>query len=218
LAERDDVLIIGLGRFGRSLASTLTRLGHGVLGVDTDAAVVQSASLELTHVVQADATDPETIRRMGAGDFRKAVVAIGGDMEASILASYALVDLGVPEIYAKAVTEAHGAILRRVGVHTVVFPELDMGKRLAHTMSGRTIDYIELEEGFVLLETTVPMELVGRTLEDAHVRRRHNVTVVCLKRAGGMFTYATPDTVPEAGDLLVIAGPTAKAEAFAALE
>lgn len=218
MAKHGQVMVIGLGRFGRTLAETLGELGHEVLGVDASAAAVQSCATGLTHVVQADATDVEALRQVGAEDFPKAVVAIGTDIQASILVTYALVDLGIPKIWAKAISTEHGAILDRVGAHRVVFPERDMGVRVAHTMVGRTIDYIELDERFVLVETTVPREMVGKTLLEAGVRSRYNVTVVCVKRPGGRFTYATPETVVHDGDFVVVAGDYAKAAAFAALE
>ena len=217
MASDDQTLVIGLGRFGRTLAGTLTRLGHEVLGVDASPRVVQACAVDMTHVVQADATDVEALRQIGAADFGRAAVAIGTDIEASILATYALVDLGVPRIWAKAVTAEHGAILERVGAHRVVFPEIEMGERVAHTMVGRTVDYIELDDDFVLVETTAPRDLAGRSLADAGVRARHGVTVVAVKAPGGAFRYATPETVIGEDDLMVVAGPRDKAEAFAAL-
>lgn len=213
-----DTMVIGLGRFGRTVGETLVELGHDVLGVDQDPRVVQSCTTGLTQVVQADGTDAEALRQLGAADFGTAVVAMGTDLEASILATYALVDLGVPRIWAKAVTEAHGEILTRIGAHRVVLPERDMGVRVAHSMTGRTIDYLELDHGFALIETTVPRVLVGRALGDAEVRTRHGVTVVSVKPRGGVFTYATPETVLGAGDIIVVAGETRAADAFAALE
>jgi trk system potassium uptake protein len=218
LARPDSFLVIGLGRFGRALAETLVSLGHEVLGVDSDPRIVQECAHGMTHVVQADATDAETLRQLGAADFGGAVVAIGNDVEASILATYALVDIRVGRIWAKAITSAHGAILQRVGAHRVVFPERDMGERVAHTMVGRTIDYLELDEAFVLIETTVPKAMVGKTLQEAEVRRRHRVTVVCVKQPGGSFDYATPETLLHPDDLIVVAGDRERAEAFAALE
>lgn len=213
-----QILVVGLGRFGRVLAENLVSLGHEVLGVDTSASVVQECADALTHVVRADGTDIAALRQMGAGDFTRAVVAIGTDIQASILATYALVDLGIPTIWAKAITTEHGAILERVGASRVVFPERDMGVRVAHSMVGHTIDYIELDEDFVLIETTAPRALVGRSLREAEVRARHDVTVVCIKSPGGTFTYATPDTRVEDGDLIVVAGRIERAEAFARLE
>jgi len=218
LARRDPVLVIGLGRFGKALAGELVSLGHEVLGVDTDPRIVQSAMDQLTHVVQADATDAEALRQIGAADFPTGVIAIGTDVQASILATYALVDVGVRKIWAKAITSAHGAILERVGAHRVVFPERDMGVRVAHTLGGRTLDYLELDETFALIETTVPNGMAGKTLEQAGVRKRHGVSVVCVKRPGGRFDYATPDTLINEGDVLVIAGERRRAEDFAALE
>jgi len=215
--RKDDILLIGLGRFGQALAQTLTGLGHDVLAIDSDPKVCQACSGDLAHVVTADATSPEALRQVGADQFRSAVVAIGNDIQASIMATFSLVDLGIPRIWAKAITSQHGAILQRVGAHRVVFPERDMGVRVAHTMIGRTIDYVELDDEFVLIETTVPRELAGKSIAAAQVRQRFEVTVLCVKRPGGKFTYATQDTVLNLGDLVVVFGATRKAEAFAAL-
>lgn len=218
MGKNDQTMVIGLGRFGRALAATLGTLGHEVMGVDASTEVVQSCATTMTHVVRADSTDIEALRQLGAADFPTAVVAIGTDIQASILTTYALVDLGVPRIWAKAITAEHGAILSRVGAHRVVFPERDMGVRVAHTMVGRTVDYIELDEHFVLLETTAPREIVGKTLKDAELRKNHDVTVVCVKQPGGRFSYATSETVIGAGDLIVVAADVARAKAFASLE
>lgn len=218
MGRNDQTLVIGLGRFGRAIAETLGQLGHEVLGVDAAARTVQACSTTMTHVVQADATDADALRQLGAGDFPSAVVAIGSDIQASILVTYALVDLEIPRIWAKAITAEHGAILQRVGAHRVIFPERDMGVRMAHSMVGRTIDYIEIDENFVLIETTAPREAVGQTLEAAGLRKKYDVTVVCVKNPGGTFTYATPETVLQRGDLLVVAGSPERAETFAALD
>ena len=123
----------------------------------------------------------------------------------------------MPRIWAKAVTSAHGAILERVGAYRVVSPEREMGERVAHTLVGRTIDYVEIDEDFVLIETTAPREIEGKTLMDAGLRKRYEVTVVAVKPAGGAFTYATPETVVRDGDLMVVAGRRERAEAFADL-
>jgi trk system potassium uptake protein TrkA len=212
-----EFIVIGLGRFGGGVARTLAELGHEVLGVDLNAKNVQAHRDVLTHVVEADSTDVEAMRQLGAGDFGTAVVAIGTDIEASILTTSILVDLEVPKIVAKAVTEAHGKILERVGAGRVVFPERDTGVRVGHSLTGSMIDFIQLDPGFALVETTAPRDLVGRSLADAHVRKRFGITVVCIKPAGGTFTYATPDTVVNEGDVLVVAGETHRAEAFGAL-
>ena len=215
--RKSEFIIIGLGRFGGGVATTLVELGNDVLGVDLNAKNVQAYRDILTHVVEADSTDVEAMRQLGAADFGTAVIAIGTDIEASILTTAALVDLGVSRIVAKAVSEPHGKILERVGATRVVHPERDTGVRVGHSLTGRMIDFIQLDPGFALVETTAPTDLIGRTLAEAEVRRRYGITVVCIKPAGGTFTYATPETVPREGDVLVVAGETDRAEAFGKL-
>jgi trk system potassium uptake protein len=212
------VVVIGLGRFGTALAETLAGLGHDVLGVDESPARVASLRDKLSHVVEADSTDPVALAQMGVADFDRAVVAIGGEVEASILTTAALVDLGIKDIWAKAMTAAHARILDRVGAHHVVFPEAQMGERIAHLVAGRMLDYLPIDAGFALVETVAPASLLGRSLGELGIRSRHDVTVVCVKPAGGQFTYATPDTVLHEGDVVVVAGETSSARAFAALE
>ena len=210
----EGILVIGLGRFGGAMALTLAVGGHDVIGIDADEALVQRYMGELTHVVAADSTDIEALRQLGAGDVAHAVVGIG-HVEASVLTTAALVDLDVPSIWARAVTDAHGTILARVGAHHVVFPERDMGERVAHLVTGRMIDYIALDDDFALVETRAPRDIVGKTLGESGVRRRYGITVVCIKPAGQSFTYATPETVIGADDILLVAGETRHAESFA---
>jgi trk system potassium uptake protein len=211
-------VVIGLGRFGGSVAEELVRLGFEVLGIDGRAEMIQRYADQLTHVAEADATSDEALAQLGVGDFRHAVVGIGSDIEASVLTTAALVDMGVPNIWAKAVTRAHGRILERVGAHHIVFPEHDMGHRVAHLVGGRIIDWFQLDEDFAMVETVVPAPLVGRTLGETGVRSKYGVTVVCIKPAGEGFTYATPETVLEKGAVVVVAGPSARAEGFARLD
>ncbi len=213
-----QVVVVGLGRFGGAVAAELMRLGFEVLGIDGDGDRIRDYTDLLTHVVQADATNDEALRQLGVPEFRYAVVAIGTDIEASVLATAALDAFGIPNIWAKAVTRPHGRILERVGAHHVVFPEHDMGHRVAHLVGGGIIDWFQLDEDFAMVETTVPTELVGRSLGESGIRRRYGVTVVCVKPEGERFTYATPETVLEKGAVLVVAGPSTKAEDFAHLE
>ncbi|HEX2506456.1 MAG TPA: TrkA family potassium uptake protein [Gaiellaceae bacterium] len=219
MARHEQFLVVGLGRFGGALAEDLVEHGHEVLGVDSNAKLVQSYAQKLTHVVEADSTDIEAMRQLGAGDFKVAVVAIGTEVEASILTTSVLVDLGIPRIVAKAISQPHGKILSRVGAHRVVFPEHDMGLRVARSLAGRdVIDYMELDPGFVLLETKAPPELVGKTLAEAEVRRRYGLTVVSVKGTNKPATYATPETRVEEGDILVVAGETRRVEEFVQLD
>jgi trk system potassium uptake protein TrkA len=210
-------VVVGLGRFGGAVAEELVRLGFEVLGIDVDGEQIREYADVLTHVVQADASSEVVLRQLGIADFRHAVVGIGTDIEASVLTTGALLDFGVPNIWAKAINRSHGRILERVGAHHVVFPEYDMGHRVAHLVGGRIIDWFQLDEEFAMVETVVPAELAGHTLADMHVRARYGVTIVCIKPPGGGFTYATPETVLERGAVVVVAGPSEKAEAFAYL-
>lgn len=204
--QRGAVLIVGLGRFGGSLARTLARLGNEVLAIDSDERLVQMHATELPHVVQADATDPVALRQLGAHEFDTAVVAIGAGVESSVLVTAALVDLGIARVWAKAVSEQHGRILERVGAHRVFLPEAEMGERVAHLVSGTMLEYLELDDAFVLAEVAAPSSMVGRTLGDIGLRARYRVTVVCVKHPGSTFTYAEPTTVVQPDDLLVLAG------------
>lgn len=213
----DPVLVIGLGRFGGALAESLVELGHEVLAVDGNPARVQYFASRVTSAVEADSTSEEALRQIGAHEFSRAVVAIGSDIESSILSVGVLVDLGIEQIWAKAMTQAHGRILERVGATRVVFPEHDMGERVAHMVTGRMVDYLELDDTFALVETMAPRDLVGRTLGETKVRHRHGVTVVCIKPPDGCFTYATAATAVEEGALLVVAGSSDRVEKFAKL-
>lgn len=218
MGDRTEVLVVGLGRFGSAVAGTLAELGHDVTGVDVSPALVQAAARLVGNVVQADATDIEAMRQLGAGDFRQAVVAIGADVEASVLATSVLLELGIARVWAKAITARHGQILERIGAHRVVFPEHEMGVRVAHALTGRTLEYIELGPDLALAETTPPRTLVGRTLAEAGVRRRHDVTVVGVRSPGGAVQPATADTRVGEGDQLLVMGATARVERFCELE
>ncbi len=213
----DSIVVIGLGRFGGAVAEALIRLGHEVLAIDENADLVQKWSDKITHVVQADATDADTLRQLGIHDLRRAVVGIGTDIEASVLTVLALDELGVGEIWAKAITSKHGRILERTGAHHVVYPEAAMGERVAHLATGRMIDFIEFDDGFAIAKTGTPTEAEGATLETSALRTKYGITVVGIKRPGTDFTYARPETMVERGDLLIVAGPTTRVEKFAAL-
>jgi trk system potassium uptake protein TrkA len=217
-SERSDsVVVIGLGRFGGAVAESLVRLGHDVLGIDENAELVQARADILTHVVQADATNADVLRRLGVAEFGRAVVGIGSDIEASVLTVLALEEVGVTDIWAKAISPKHGRILERTGAHHVVYPEAAMGERVAHLVTGKMIDFIEFDDGFAIVKTTAPKEAWGKTLSESALRSRYGVTVVGVKRARADFTYAKPDTIVESSDILIVSGPTDRVERFAAL-
>ncbi|MFZ5542227.1 MAG: potassium channel family protein [Pseudomonadota bacterium] len=214
--DADSVVVIGLGRFGSGVARALSELGHDVLALDTSAEAVQAHSGVLGHVVQADATDMATLKQLGVGEFQHAVVSIGQNLEASVLSILNLSQMGVKDIWAKANNAQHGRIAERVGAHHVVFPESDMGQRVAHLVTGKMIDFIEFEDDFAIAKTRAPRETHDKPLSESAVRTRHGVTVVGIKRRHQDFIYARQDTVVQAGDLLIVAGPTRAIERFAA--
>lgn len=211
-----EILIIGLGRFGSSLALTLVDLGYDVMAIDSDPANVQEYSGQLAHVVQADSTSERALRQLGAADVSTAVVCIGTDIESSVLTTSALVDIGVPNVWAKAITTSHGRILQRVGAQHVVFPEAEMGRRVAHLVTGSMLEYLSLDDEFTIVETTVPRWMVGKPLGETQLRATQQITVVCVKPQGGRFTYTEPSTVLGADDLIVVAGHRRAVERFAA--
>lgn len=211
----DSVVVIGLGRFGGAVAHSLMELGHDVMGIDVEAEPVQRWADRLTHAVQADATDVAAMRQLGLADFAHAIVGIGGDLSASLMTLTSLTELGLRDLWVKATTPAHGRLAERIGAHHVVYPEADMGERVAHLVSGRMMDYIEFDDGFAIAKIHAPPSTQGRTLAEAGVRERHGVTVVGVKRAHEDFRHATPDTPVRAGDLLIVSGPTRLVEKFA---
>jgi trk system potassium uptake protein TrkA len=215
MSRRDTssgVVVIGLGRFGGQVAESLTGLGHDVLGIDENAEIVQKVSSLLTHVVQADSTDEEALRQLGVAEFSRAVVGIGTDIEASVLTVLALTELGVDEIWAKAISAKHGRILERVGARHVVYPEADMGERVAHLVTGQLLDFVELDDGYAIAKCRPPDDMVGSTLTELGLRAKHGITVVAVKRAGQGAETAFPDTTIRAGDTLIVSGPTKKIE------
>ena len=208
------IAVIGLGRFGTALALELVKSGREVLGIDSDERLVQSNAEALTHVVQADSTDEATLRELGLVEFDSAVVAIGSDLEASILTASLLLQLGVPEVWAKATSVSHGRILEQLGVHHVIFPEMDMCRRVAHMVSGESLDYIQLDEDFVMAKTEVPEGFNGKTLAEMKLRSNHGVTVVATRKQGESYMPSFPETVLSTGDVMIVAGRTSKVEDF----
>lgn len=208
------VLVVGLGRFGTSVASTLTEQNWDVLAVDQSMELVQKFADDYTHVMQADSSDPDALRQIGAGDFERAVVAIGSNLEASILTTANLADLGVPSIWAKAMTKQHARILERIGAHHVVLPERDMGARIGRLLVGSLTDYYELESGFGIGRMSWPAKSTDKNLAELNLRGKYGVTVVAVKHPGGTFEDARPETVLGRGDQLVITGSTDRLQQF----
>ncbi|GAB5349800.1 potassium channel family protein [Alteriqipengyuania sp. 357] len=215
--RRKPILVIGLGRFGGAVAKTLERMGHEVLALDTDGALVQEFARDLTKVVEADATETTTLERLGAKDFDAAVVAIGTDIEASVLTVLALADLGLTNIWAKATNDKHARILERTGATHVVFPEQRMGERVAHLLNERLLDFIAFGDEFAIAKLAAPEPIHGLPLVTSECRKKYDVTVVGVKRHGEDFIHAVPDTIIFPDDELVVSGRIRDIEKFSAI-
>lgn len=212
------VLVVGLGRFGAATAGELDKLGRDVLAIDADAARVQKWADRVRHTAVLDARDANALAQIGAADFSIAVVATGSSIEASVLITTNLVDLKVPQIWAKAISESHGKILTRIGAQRVIYPEREAGERVAHLVSGRMIDFIRFDDDFALVKMYPPKPIRGLSLVDSGVRTKYNITVVGVKSPGKPFTYATENTVVSNHDLIIVSGTNEDIERFAALD
>jgi trk system potassium uptake protein TrkA len=202
-----EYAVIGMGRFGRSVAMTLHQLGHQVLAVDKNEEALRAVSDEVTHAVQLDATDAESLRGVGITNFDAVVVAIGDFIEESILTTLLLTELGCEKIVAKAVDDRQGKVLERVGAHLVVYPERDMGVRIAHTLSAPgVLDYLELSPTFAIEELGVPANLSGRSLGYLDLKTQYGVSVLLIRRDSQLMISPPPDTILQAGDVLVVVG------------
>ena len=204
---KTSVIVIGLGRFGGAAARELMALGHEVLAVDHDEAIVNEIAPEVTHAVQLDAADEAALRAIGAAEFEHAIVAISGNTEASIFATMALKKLGVPNVLAKAGSELHGAILERVGADRVVFAEREMGQRVAHAFAVRAVvDYLDIAPGFGIVKVRPPVSFVGRTLRDLDLPLRSGLTPIALRRGSEVVVNPHRDEVVRETDELILIG------------
>ncbi|MCS6800735.1 MAG: TrkA family potassium uptake protein [Chloroflexota bacterium] len=212
---KKQVLVVGLGRFGSAVARTLYRMGDEVLAVDIDPHLVQNVADEVSHAVTADATDPDVLRQLGVTDFDTAVVAIGSNLQASILTTLNLRECGCRYIIAKAVTAQHAKILERVGADRVVFPEVETGVRVAHTLMARTVlDYLDLGPGYGIAVLRLPPSLTGRTVDELALSERYKLTLIALVRGNEVQLHPRRDVRLAADTILVVAGRDADLEAF----
>ena len=206
------VMVVGLGRFGISLASELTSNGVEVLGVDSNAKTVRETAPFLTEAVVADATDPEALAQLGLDDIKHVVLAVGNQLEASILTASNLLEAGVPDVWAKANSEAHGRILTQLGVHHVVHPERDTGRRVAHLLGGQFRDFAEIAPGYSVTCMSTPATLAETHKPLDAVCREKGVQVIAVRGADGVFHPVTPDTVVAPSDVIIAGGSPAALE------
>ncbi|MFP5343728.1 MAG: potassium channel family protein [Candidatus Limnocylindria bacterium] len=210
---KSSILVVGLGRFGAAAARELERLGNEVLAIDRGEAIVNEIAPDVTHAVQLDASDEQALRSVGAGEFDYAIVAISSAIDASIFATMALKNLGVGHVIAKAATELHGAILERVGADRVVYPEREMGTRVAHSIAiPHVIDYLDVAPRFGIVKVRPPAAFVGRTLKDLDLPGRLQISPIAVRRGSDVTFNPHRDVVVEAGDELIMMGSDASLE------
>lgn len=200
-------IVIGCGRFGSSVASTMHLLGHQVMAIDKNEDSVQSISDKVTHSLIVDVTDEQALRSLGLGNFDVAVVAIGSDIRASIMATLIAKEMGVELIICKAKDELQAKVLYKIGADRVVFPERDMGVRVAHNLvSDNILDHIELDPEYSIVEIVTPNSWVGKTLIELELRARYEITVLAIKTGKNINVTPSPDEELTNGSILVIIG------------
>lgn len=209
--SKKQFIVIGLGRFGTSVAETLYALGNDVLAVDIDEEAVQNIAERVTHAVQVDANDEVSLRALGIGNFDVAIISIGSDIQANILSTLLVKEMNVKHIITKANNAMHAKVLYKIGANRVIFPERDMGIRVAHNLcSSNILDYIELSPDFSIAEIVTPKEWEGHSLKELDLRVRYSVNVVAIKRDDNIEVSPSADEVIQEGDIIVAIGGTAE--------
>ncbi len=212
---RKQFAIIGMGRFGSSVAKTLSQLGFEVLAIDHREETVQEVSAFVTHAVQADSTDEEALRALGIRNFDVVVVAIGEDIQASILTTLILKEMGIPTTVVKAVNDLHGKVLKKIGADKVVYPERDMGQRVAHHLiSSNIIDYIELSADYSIVEIKVSSQMIGKSLKQLDIRAKYGCNVIAIKQNEQLIIPPIAEEPLRMDDILVIVGKNSNLQTF----
>jgi trk system potassium uptake protein len=211
--------VIGLGRFGLSIANKLYESGQEVLGVDVNEERVEESHPFVTHSVIADSTEDEALKSIGIRNFDTVIVAIGNDIQASILSVLLLKELGVKKVIAKALNKLHGQVLKKVGADWVVFPERDMGIRVAHQLlSPNVLNFIEISKDYSVEEVKIPDRMMEKTLRELDLRAKFNLSVIAIRHEDEINISPSPDEKINYGDVLVVIGENRDLEKFANLD
>lgn len=204
---KKSFLVIGLGSFGQSVATTLYSLGHEVLGIDMNEDIVQMISNNVTYAVEGDCRDESILRSLGVRNFDVAVVTIGQDMESSILITVTLKDLGVEYVVAKARNAIHAKILSKVGADKVIFPERDMGYRVAHSLSDSNfVDFLELSDNYSVVEINCPQIWIGKRICEMDIRGKYGLNILAIKNGNDINISPDPQDVFTEKDVLIVIG------------
>lgn len=218
IMKKQQFVVIGLGRFGSSLALELMDLGYEVLGIDHNEEIVNELSNRLTHAVVADTTEEEVLKSLGVRNFDCGIVAMGSDIQRSILTAILLKDLGIKTVVAKAISVLHGRALERLGVDRVIFPERDMGIRVAHQLvNPNLLDFIELSKEYSIVEMIVPACLEGKNIGELNPRVRFGCSIVAIHKKSGIIVAPTAMDQLITGDIMVIIGSNKNIEDFKAV-
>lgn len=200
-------MVLGMGLFGSSLAKSLHEMGHEVLAVDSDADLVEAIAPYVTQAVQIDATDEAALQQLGVRNFDAVIVSIGKNLRDSILVCVIIKELGVPYLIAKATDEIHAKVLRKIGVDRVVFPERDMGVRVAKSLvTPNVLEMMEFSGDYRLIEIILPAKWAGNSIREVDVRRKYGISILAIQRDGQFIVSPSPDTVFEVGDILLVLG------------
>jgi trk system potassium uptake protein TrkA len=204
---RKQFAVIGLGRLGTSVALTLSNLGHDVLAIDNVESNVQAVVNDVTHAVQADARDEDTLKALGIRNFDVAIVAIGNDIEANILTTLMLKEMGVKVVISEAINALHAKVLEKIGADKIVYPEKDMGIRLAHNLvTHNVMDYIEITPGYSVLDVRVPKEYIGKSLGELDLRAKYGTSVLAVKKEEEVLVAPGAEARLEENDVLIVIG------------
>ena len=211
--------VVGLGRFGTSVALTLSLMGHEVLAVDTSAAAIDSIADRVTHAIVADATDERVLRRIGIAEFDAVVISVAADIRASILTAMLSKELGAKRVVAKAADDLHAKLLIKAGADQVVQPERDSGVRLARSIAvDSVLDYFALTDDVSINELRLPYSWAGKSLVQLGIRTRYGVSVIAIKRGEKMIVAIDPNSALEQGDVLVLLGSNHELEKLASID
>lgn len=210
---KKQYLVIGLGRFGKSIARTLYELGNDVLAVDSNDENVQSISSYVTQAVQTDATEEENLNALGVNNFDVAIIGIGDDIQSSVVVTLLLKEMGIKHVLAKANTELHAKILYKIGADKVVFPEKDTAIRVAHNLvSNGILDFIQLSSEYTATEILCMKEWIGKTLSQLDVRTIYGINIIAIKRKNDVNVSPAPDFKLLEGDIIVAIGKQSQIE------
>jgi trk system potassium uptake protein len=204
---KQQYAVIGLGRFGTSVAQKLFNAGQEVMGIDINEDRVEDAEMIVTHAVVADSNDENALKSLGIRNFDCVIIAIGNDMQSSILTAMLIKELGVKKVIAKALSKHHGKVLEKIGVDWIIYPERDMGERVAHQLlSPNVLNYIELPKQYNIEEIILPASMMDKSLRELDLRSKYNVNALAIVSNGDIIVSPSPDQVINKGDIVVAIG------------